>query len=266
MRKNGAVPKFKTKFLLYPIKYLIEKNRGMYKDKVAYMTYNNAFEIINGPLINYCRYKLSRKYYQKPVAGESYYLFTLHYQPEASTLVCAQKYEKQLLAIDNLAKSIPSNSMLYVKEHYAILGHRNLQFYKELQKYPNVRLIDPYCNIHSLIRKSLAVIVLTSTTGFEALLHGKKVFVLGEVFYDFFENVEKVKDAYTEYLKFGNTDTNVDDAKIIRFLCAYKKSLYDGCVAPMFSECMENDNINLLTENIKKYIYLQKSINHFDDN
>jgi len=243
MQKNGKRPRLTYKMPLYPFKYLLERNRQIYNDKVAYMTYNNAFEIINAPLINYIRYKRSIKYYQNPVKGEEYYLYTLHYQPEASTLVCAQKYEKQLFAIDNIAKSIPSNTMLYVKEHYAVLGHRDLIFYKELLKYPNVRLIDPYVDIHLLIKNSLAVIVLTNTTGFEAILHRKKVFVLGEVFYDFFDSVEKIKDVYCEHLKLKEIDPKVSDDKIIRFLCAYRKSLYEGCVAPMFEEFWKEENI-----------------------
>ena len=112
MNQYKRAPRITFKLPLYPFKYLIERNKKIYKDKVAYMTYNNSFKIINAPLINYIRYKRSIKYYQKPVEGENYYLYTLHYQPEASTLVCAQKYEKQLFAIDNMAKSIPSNSML----------------------------------------------------------------------------------------------------------------------------------------------------------
>lgn len=254
MKQNGRRPRFTLKLPLYPFKYLLEKNMKIYKDKVAYMTYNNAFEIINAPLKNYIRYKRSIKYYQKPVEGEEYYLYTLHYQPEASTLVCAQKYEKQILAIDNIAKSISSNRLLYVKEHYAVLGHRDLHFYKELLKYPNVRLIDPYADIHSLIKNSAAVIVLTNTTGFEAILHGKKIFVLGEVFYDFFDNVEKISDIYNEHLKLKYIEPKVNDEKIIRFICAYRKSLYEGCVAPMFEECMSSANIELLSMNMLKYL------------
>ncbi|MHB8132237.1 MAG: capsular polysaccharide export protein, LipB/KpsS family, partial [Mobilitalea sp.] len=254
MNQHKRRPSFTLKLPLYPIKYLLEKNKKIYRDKVAYMTYNNAFKIINAPLINYIRYKCSVKYYRKPVEGEDYYLYTLHYQPEASTLVCAQKYEKQLLAIDNIAKSIPTDSVLYVKEHYAVLGHRDLHFYKELLKYPNVRLIDPYYDIHSLINNSLAVIVLTNTTGFEAILHGKKVFVLGEVFYDFFDNVEKITDIYNEHLKLTHIEPNASDDKIIRFLCAYKKSLYKGCVYTAFKDFLKEENIDVLISSFKDYI------------
>lgn len=261
MKKNGKQPRITYKLPLYPFKYLLERNKKKYKDKAAYMTYNNAFKIINGPLINYIQYRRSIKYYKKPIEGEKYYLFTLHYQPEASTLVCAQKYEKQLFVIDNIAKSIPSNTILYVKEHYAVLGHRDLNFYKELQHYPNVRLIDPFVDIHSLIKNCLATIVLTSTTGFEAILHRKKVFVLGEIFYDFFENAEKISDIYIEYEKLRNIEINAEDEAIIRFICAYKASLRDGCVAPMFDEFWDEKNIINIADGLLSHIDEDQSRN-----
>lgn len=258
MHKQGKIPKFSWKMPFYPLKYLLERKDKRFTNKVSYMEYKNAFNIINGPLLNYLRYLKSVNYYQKPVDDEKFYLFPLHYQPEASTLVCAQKYEKQLFAIDNIAKSLPNNTLLYVKEHYAVLGHRSLHFYKELQKYPNVRLIDPFEDIHALIKNSLACIVLTNTTGFEAILHGKKVFVLGDVFYDFFENVEKISDVYIENEKLLDYNSNVKDEDIVRFLCAYKRSLYDGCVYSLFDEFLDDSNINKLIQSFEKYITKNK--------
>lgn len=254
MIKQGKAPKFTWKMPLYPFKYLLERNKNQYKEKVSYMSYNNAFNILNKPLLDYIRYRKSIKYYQRPVNGEKFYLFPLHFQPEASTLVCAQKYEKQLFAIDNIAKSIPNNTILYVKEHYSGLGHRDLHFYKEIEKYPNVRLIDPYEDIHTLIKDSLACIVLTNTTGFEALLHGKKVFVLGEVFYDFFDNVVKISDVYLESEKLLDYEINVGDQSIVKFICAYKKSLYKGCVHPIFNEFSSEENINNLIDSFKEHV------------
>lgn len=253
MVRDKRAPRPRLKMALYPLKFLLERRKAIYRDKISYMSYGRAWEICS-PLTRYLQYMRSRKYYQQPIVGEPYYLYTLHFQPEASTLVCAPKYEKQLVAIDHLAKSIPSNSVLYVKEHYAGLGHRELGFYRKLLAYPNVRLIDPYCDIHELIRNSLAVVVLTNTTGFEALLHGKKVFVLGEVFYDRFENVEKLSDVYDNADRLKEVVPEVGDDKIVRFLAAYRKSLYDGCVAPMFPEFLTSENIDALARSFADYL------------
>lgn len=254
MNLQGKKPKITWKMPIYPIKYLMLRNKDCYTNKIKYMTYKRAFQDINSPLLNYIRYLISMKYYMNPIENEEYYLFPLHYQPEASTLVCAEKYEKQMVAIDHIAKSLPYGKLLYVKEHYAILGHREINFYKELKKYPNVRLISPYENIHSLIRNSLACIVLTNTTGFEAILHGKKVFVLGNVFYDFFNNVERISDIYLENHKLQHYTPECGDDAIIRFICAYKRSLYNGCVYPLFDRFIEKDNVDKLIDNYEEHL------------
>lgn len=87
--------------------------------------------------------------------SKKYVYYPLHYEPEASTLVCAVKYEKQLFFIDSWAKSLPADTVLYVKEHYAVLGHRELTLYKELKKYPNVVMIDPWESSRKLIKMQL---------------------------------------------------------------------------------------------------------------
>ena len=52
----------------------------------------------------------------------------------------AEKYEKQMVAIDHIAKSLPYGKLLYVKEHYAILGHREINFYKELKNLKYIKI------------------------------------------------------------------------------------------------------------------------------
>ena len=57
--------------------------------------------------------------------------------------------------IDSIVKNLPADTLLYVKEHYAFLGSRHLNFYKEINKnYPNVVLIDPFISSRDLILES----------------------------------------------------------------------------------------------------------------
>ena len=53
-----------------------------------------------------------------------------------------------------------------------------------LKSIPNVKLISHDEQTKLLIKKSLGIITLTSTVGFEALVMGKYVIVLGNEFYD----------------------------------------------------------------------------------
>ncbi len=230
--KNHVAPKFNLKCLAAPVSYVtrfISSHKKEHSNKYNYIEYRRPWrDRCYMSFEKYVRFSLSKKYYHEPDFSEKYYLFTLHFQPEASTLVCAQKYEKQLTAIDHIAKSLPFGTVLYVKEHYSCLGHRKLSFYKQLQSYPNVKLITPFANIHEMIRNSQAVIVLTSTTGFEAILHKKKVFVLGNVFYQFAKNAHKIDDVFDEWNALQDTSADQSDEEVIRFLCAYMSVMHSG--------------------------------------
>lgn len=247
MRKYSKPPRFKAKYLLYPAKYLLLLLSKGNRTPQCYEQYHQAGHQFD-PVRQWFRSKIAWRYYSAPDPDDRYYLFPLHFQPEASTLVCAAKYEKQLYAIDNIAKSLPFGTKLYVKEHYAQIGHRDISFYRSLKAYPNVRIIEPYENIHELIKKAEAVIVLTSTTGFEAILHQKKVFILGHVFYDVPANTMRIKDVFDEREKLADTRCRGDDEDIIRFVCSYLSSLKSGCASALFPEYPTRENAGKLAK------------------
>ena len=178
---------------------------------------------------------------------DKYVLFPLHFQPEASTIVCAEKYEKQLFFIDSWAKSLPADTKLYVKEHYAVLGHRDISFYKELKKYPNVRLINPWTDTQDLIKHAQAVTTLTGTAGWEAMLHKKPVFIGGNIFFDSAPGVIKLEDVFGNYITALKNWKQPSDHEIIQYLCAYHRVIYKGDASGNdLSEC----NIDLIVNSL----------------
>jgi len=128
--------------------------------------------------------------------NEKFIYFPLHVQPEVSTLVHAPFYTDQVAVIRNIAKSLPVEYLLYVKEHPAMKGKnwRPVSFYKEIIEMPNVRLIHPSVDSKNLIEKSDAVITITGTVGLEALFYRKPVLVFADVFYDCLSMVRKVSN------------------------------------------------------------------------
>jgi uncharacterized pyridoxamine 5'-phosphate oxidase family protein len=115
---------------------------------------------------------------------DSYFLYPVHMSPEASTLILAHHYVNQLETVINISRVLPANVYLYVKEHKSALGDRFLDFYRQLKKYPNIKIISPAENIYDLILRAKGIITLSSTVGWEALLLKKPVMVLGNVFYN----------------------------------------------------------------------------------
>ena len=177
---------------------------------------------------------MQKRYYKKPLENQKYLLFPLHFQPESSTLTKATDFENQINTIEIIAKNLPGDYVLYVKEHYAKLGHREMSFYKLIQKFCNVRFIDPWIDSHSLIKKSEGVIVLTSTVGWEALIYRKPVFILGNVFYETFrysvkiDNIYKLAEIIKDKLHERQISENDYDYELAKYFASYTKAMKEG--------------------------------------
>lgn len=184
------------------------------------------------------RIKLSvvEKRYEEPVDGERFLLYPLHFHPEASTSVLAGTYLNEYEVIRNIAFNLPQGLMLYVKDHMSAWGYPSLEFYKQLLRLPNVRLLHPRAPTKQLIKRSRAVITLTSTVGYEALLLGKRVFLFGNVFYGFHRNVVRITDpaALFQLLRSNLENDTVNDLDYtLDFLGAYFLSTLPGLLNPM---------------------------------
>jgi hypothetical protein len=162
----------------------------------------------------------------------SFYVFPLHYQPEASTLFGARYHLNQLELIKNLAFALEPGVQLVVKEHLSNYGYLNGSEYSEISNLPGVSLIGPENNIKEIVRQSLGVITLTSTVGFEAVLMDIPVVVFGDVFYDRHplcaktDSVAKLQSLFEELRRIR--DSVSYDNRL--FLMAYKKFTRAGIV------------------------------------
>jgi hypothetical protein len=227
MSITGRKPRLKLSYLKLLIMRLVKRFDHNYNTPFSYM-YFESYKRCTDPIKFYFRYQYCRHYYHKADLTKKYVLYPLHFQPEASTCVCAQKYEKQLFFIDSWAKSLPADIVLYVKEHYAVLGHREISFYKELKKYPNVVLINPWENTRELIKHSVAVTTLTGTVGWEAMLLRKPVFIGGNIFFDKAPGVIKIEDIYGHYLDNINKWKQPSEDELLKYLCAYMRAIRPG--------------------------------------
>jgi len=190
--------------------------------------------IITATFRNFSRWsKVSRitKYLindvEKELNGSKYYIFPIHYQPEASTVVASPRHSDQLNLIKNLSFSMPAGTKLVVKEHVSNIGFPDVEFYRAVKSYPNVILASHNCNIKELIRNSLGVITITSTAGFEALLLNKHVYYFGDVFYTYHPNAIKL-DAWEEAEKILGNSNELHKFDNVAFLVAYKRYTYEG--------------------------------------
>lgn len=111
--------------------------------------------------------------------------FPLHQEPEATLNYMSEFYSNQVATIENILKCLSPRQVLVVKEHPVDKGSLLRRKFWEIRR-RNSGLYYLPAEVHG--REVLAVadrvITLTSTVGWEAAVIGKKVYVLGEIFYD----------------------------------------------------------------------------------
>ncbi len=187
---------------------------------------------------------------------KDFFLFPLHFQPEASTSVYATYYCDQLNTIKNISLTLPLPYKLYLKEHPVAVGTRPRSFYKKLEEIPNVVLISPYEDTEKLIRNSLGVVTLTSTIGMEAALIGKPVYVLGSVFYSYHplcKIAESFKDLKEKIQNDLINKPDIGDLESInnRFIISYYRNTAEGDTQSALTENDTND-YRLILKDLKK--------------
>ena len=131
----------------------------------------------------------------RKINDESFVYFPLQFEPERTLLVDAPFYTNQLEVIIQIAKSLPIDYKLYVKEHpiMKLKGWRDIQYYKTINDLPNVKLIHPSVNPKEIYEKCSLVITGTGTSSFEATFFSKPSIIFGDVIYSELSNVTRCK-------------------------------------------------------------------------
>lgn len=135
----------------------------------------------------YSRYKLKKEYkrYRKMLPhdvdlDQPYVYFGLHMQPEKSTSSWGGKYCDQALALEHLSSILPEGWKIIVKENpKQTYFMRNPEFFKRLERIPNLELVSTEFNTYELIKNSKICATVTGTIGWEAITGGKPTIIFG---------------------------------------------------------------------------------------
>ncbi|SKB86573.1 hypothetical protein SAMN06296386_10757 [Lachnospiraceae bacterium] len=149
--------------------------------------------------------------FEVPVEGEDYVYMPLHLIPESSVFVKASYYVDELNLIEQVSKSLPVGWKLYVKEHQAMLGERDPEFYRKAGEIANVRVvqINHYKDPKPWIAKAKGVVTITGTAAYEAALLGKRSIVFGDVPFSIIDGVTRIRsyeDLPEAIRSFGSID------------------------------------------------------------
>lgn len=210
------------------------------------------------------KWRLKRSFYLKTLKWDQtltdsrFCFFPLHVQPEMSTMTYAPFYLDQLTIIENVAKSLPVDMRLVVKEHPSMIGKRGKGYYERLKQIPNVLLISPAMDSHALIKKSSFVFTITGTAGLEGLLFGKNVISLGSVYWSkcpLIINGKSVAPTLWRDLVQRALTQAPDDETLVQFLATILENSYEGVfVEPLMNPelILAKDNLDILKDQIIK--------------
>ena len=134
-------------------------------------------------------------YFEDPVEGENYVYMPLHLIPESTVFVKASFYVDELNLIEQVSKALPVGWKLYVKEHQAMLGERDPEFYRKAAEIANVRVvqINYYKDPKPWLVKAKGVVTIAGTAAYEAALLGKRSIVFSDVPFSMIDGVTRIR-------------------------------------------------------------------------
>ena len=154
------------------------------------------------------------------VSKYKYIFFPLQTEPEISVSGIANDFFFQLSAINLIARDLPANYRIIVKEHLLAIGRRPTNFYGQIRSLKNVLIADPTEHGVDYVKRSLAVAGLTGTSSWEAAVMGIPVISFSKNnAYNFLKHVFYVKEPDSiKYIL----------SKILEKKWPSKKSINDG--------------------------------------
>lgn len=157
-----------------------------------------------------------------PPTDQKFVYFGLHLQPEATTSPMGGVWVDQFYAIIMLARGIPDDMIVLVKENPKQKYFRRYpEFYNILRNEPKVEFVSKEENTFQLIEQAVAVSTITGTLGWEGLFKKKPVFLFGQSFYESLPGIIKineqkdVSEGIQQILSNKFTDCHLDQLKTL---------------------------------------------------
>ena len=175
-----------------------------------------------------------KRHLSRSLPASPYVAFPLSHMPEVSTCSQAPRCVDQNTIVEQLALNAPSWLKIVVKEHPRSYGRRGASFFGPLTRSPNVVVCHPHVSNYELLTRAEAILATTGTSGFEGLVFGKKVGVLGRPFYAAYAGVKKLSHPEELYEALADPLWAPEDMHEERraFLAAHAQTQHDFRFGP----------------------------------
>ncbi|WP_022850398.1 hypothetical protein [Limisalsivibrio acetivorans] len=183
--------------------------------------------------------------------GLKYAVYFLHVQPEASIDVLGAYHSDQFALISDIARSLPSDMVLVVKEHPQGVGDRVREFYNALIGMPNVILVHPESDSYELISGAERVYTVTGTVAYQAGLMGIPAVTFSDMFFNKLPMVERCR-CREDLINFTPVKGGNSPEKCSAFLARIIKNSFEGSVYGEDVSETGEDDYRMAAEGFKK--------------
>lgn len=195
-----------------------------------------------------------------------YCVYYLHVQPEASIDLLGAYNSDQFHIIQNIARSLPADAVVVVKEHPQAVGDRVREFYNAVNDLPNAVLVHPDSDSWELTENAFAVLTVSGTVAYQSALLGTPSVVFSDVFFEDLPLVQRCKSQeelpaiIENCLKQDKNDTYA----CTNFLAKVIKNSYEGTVYGKEAGCGNVNEENFMKaakgfNAVLKHLHSEKS-------
>jgi hypothetical protein len=145
---------------------------------------SRMYRYYRGRVLFYAHKRFFRSLDEETLRGMKYVYFPMHKEAEFAQTYQAAPWHDQRNTIRLLASLLPAGYRLLVREHRMNYSVRPSRVYKDLEALPNVILISPFDSQFKYIQNADLVVTENGSTGWEALVMGRRLITLSSTFYD----------------------------------------------------------------------------------
>ena len=179
--------------------YLLKSDNSNIKTHYTYFGRTKKKVLFDAILSRVIKKKVRSLFLEKnsllKIDDSKFVYFPLQVDPDRNLLLGSPYLTNQLESIRHIAKSLPVDYNLFVKEHPGQKREwRNISFYKEILDIPNVKLIHPSVSSEELYKKCSLVITSGGSSGFEASFFQKPTIVFSDTIYNRLDCVSKINN------------------------------------------------------------------------
>ena len=261
----------KIGFISTGLEYVFSKN-NLEENHYDYFFGSGKWKNIKYSITSPSKRKSRKKFLDSlpTLPSKPFVYYPLAVDMERNLLINAPYYTNQIEIIRHIAKSLPINYTLVVKENPAQVSRdwRSISDYKEIMEIPNVNLISPNVSYDEILKKCSLVILIGGTTGFEAAFYGKPSITFSDMIYSLLpsvfrvKNLEELPDLIQSALMFKPKSDSLD-----KYLNLIEKHSFDFDYLNFLNQFSNTfyredrlSNVNIPESKMKEFLDRNKSI------